>query len=99
VAEGGNPSIESQTFTQELLNVFHFDRVEVAVDRPLRNDDNSLSLSSFTVLEGRKSVYGVSVYRRAYTLDDLTHMVFPRVSLWRVFRNKYKIGSTTIWSG
>lgn len=99
MAEGGNPGIESQTLTQELFNIFHFDRLEVAVDRPFRNDDNSLSLSSITMLGERKSVYGVLVHRRTYTLDDPTHMVFPRVSLWRVFWNKYEIGSTTMWSG
>ena len=96
MAEGGNPGIESQTISKEIFNIFHFDRFEVAVDRPFRNDDNGLSLSSITMLEERKSVYGVWVHRRTYTLDDLTHMVFPRVSLWRVFRNNYKIGSTTM---
>jgi hypothetical protein len=54
VPEGGNSGIESQTLTEELFDVFHFDGFEVAVDRPFRNDDNSLSLSNFTVLEGSK---------------------------------------------
>ncbi len=99
MTEGGNAGIESQTLAQEGFNVVRFDRFEVAVDRPFRNDNNSLSLSSITMLEERKSVYGALVHRRTYTLDDLTHMVFPWVSFWRVFRNKDKIGSTTTWSG
>lgn len=98
MAEGGNAGIESQTLAQEVFNVLRFDSLEVAVDRPFRNDDDSLSLSSITMLEERKSVYGGLVHRRTYTLDDLTHMVLPRVSFWGVFRNKDKIGSTTSWS-
>ena len=54
MAEGGNSGIESQTLTQELFDVFHFDGFEVAVDRAFRNNDNSLSLSSFTMLRGGK---------------------------------------------
>jgi hypothetical protein len=54
MAEGGNSCIESQTLTQEFFDVFHFDWFEVAVNRPFRNDDNSLSLSNFTMLEWRK---------------------------------------------
>ena len=52
MAEGGNSGVESQTFTQELFNVFHFDGFEVAVDRSFRNDNNSLPFSNFTMLEG-----------------------------------------------
>lgn len=54
MAEGGNSSIESQALTQELFDVFHFDGFEVTVDRPFGDDDNSFSLSNFTMLEGRK---------------------------------------------
>ena len=54
MTEGGDSGIESQALSQELFDVFHFDGFEVTVDRPFRNDDNSFSLSNFTMLEGRK---------------------------------------------
>lgn len=57
MAEGGNAGIESQTLAQEVFNVLRFDSFEIAVDRPFRNDDDSLSFSSITMLEERKSVY------------------------------------------
>jgi hypothetical protein len=44
-------------------------------------------------------MYEVLVNRKTHTLNDLAHVVFPRVSLWGVFGDKDKIGSTTRWNG
>jgi hypothetical protein len=90
--------IEAKSFSKHVFDIICSDGVQIHIVCAFSHDYNGLAFADLTVLPimKYKTKCPNKILDNAYNFDSSAHLVFPRHLLWRAFRNKDEISTSTI---